>query len=472
MALGRSLDNPGGRWSSACRQNDIGEGMADLTGDDAPAAVVATAAERPASAGLGVRIWGVVLLGLIATVSSIDRQCFSALLTPMKRELNVSDLQMGILSGSAATLVYTLVALPLARLIDRSHRRNLLTGLVAVWSVATALCGFATGYLQLLFARFTVGAAESGQLPASMSMVGDMFPARNRGTAVAMVLFGSAMGFGLGAILAGALADRYGWRVAMMVVGGPGLLLAALFLFTVREPVRGAQDAPGHGQARESILQCLRRLSRIGTLYPFTVGWVLMGACNAGWLVWGQTFYVRVHHLSNAAAGAAFGVGVLGALPAAMVGGPLSDWLARRGARWRLYYCCAAISLAAPFQVATLLVENVAESSVLIFLYSLISGGVVAVGMATYVSFAPPTMRAFITAFMTLCSAVLGASVAPALYGGLNDALAKTYGDDSLRYTLLLSPALLVLAAVMFLVASRTVDHDVAAAALPPEPIA
>ena len=443
--------------------------MAEIVGDESPA--LQAAAEPSTTTGVfrNGSAWTVALLGLIAMLSSIDRQSFSAMLTPMKKELQVSDAMMGLLTGSAATLVYAIVALPLARLIDRTHRRNLLAIAVAIWSIATAACGFAVGFFQLLLARVVVGSAESGQMPASMSLVGDMFSARSRGAAVGVVYIGSALGFALGAALAGTLAESYGWRVALMVVGAPGVLLALLFFLSVREPVRGAQDGPGHTDAKENILQCLKRLSRIRTIYPFGIGWVLMGACNAGWLVWGQTLYVRVHHLTNAQAGQIFGSTIAFALFATLLGGPLTDFLSKRGSRWRMYYCFFIILLAAPVQAASVLAPTPGLAQLLMILYTLISGALTTVTTATYVSFSPPTMRAFMTAFMALCAAVLGGGGAPFLYGFVNDILTKTYGDQALRYTLLLSPGLLFLAGLMFLLSSRTLDRDVAAAAVATE---
>jgi MFS family permease len=317
----------------------------------------------------------------------------------------------------------------------------------------------------LLIARLVVGSAESAQSPATMSLIGDLAPPQKRGTAIMVTVLGSAIGFAAGSALAGALSDRYSWHVALMVVGGPGLLVAALLYLTVREPPRGAQE--GAGQvivARENIWECLRRCARIRTLYPFAAGWICMQISFAGWLTWVPAFLMRVHHLSATKMGAVFGSIIACSILGVALSGPLSDFVAKRGARWRLYYCSLAAVISTPILAASTLVPTLGESTVLLIAYTLFSGGITTVGTAVYVSIAPPTMRGFMTAVMGLAAALLGAGSAPVLYGAVNDMLKKTLGDESLRYTLLLSPLAMGLAAIFFLMASRTADQDVAAA--------
>ena len=447
--------------------------MTDLTGLqptvalDAPEPTITSAAamEAASRASRGSRLWALAVLSIVAFLAAIDRQAFSVLLVPIQKDLHVSDAAMGMLTGSAFAIVYAVIALPIARLADRTNRRTMLALAVAVWSTATVVCGFTSRFAQILLARIVVGSAESAQSPASMSLIGDLATPQKRGTAIAVTVLGSALGFAAGSALAGALSDRYSWHVAMMVVGGPGLLVAALLYLTVKEPARGAQE--GSGQvvtAKENIWECLRRCARIRTLYPFAAGWICLQISFAGWLTWIPAFLMRVHHLSATRMGAVFGSIIACSIVGVALSGPLSDFVARRGARWRLYYCGLCATISVPILAASTLVPTLAETTTLLIIYTLCSGGLTAVGSAVYVSIAPPTMRGFITAVMGLAAALLGAGSAPVLYGAVNDVLKKTLGDESLRYTLLLSPLALAMAAVFFLLASRTADQDVEAA--------
>jgi len=439
--------------------------MTELIGaPSAPPEVSDWAIQARSGTSRGSGAWGAFILALVALLAAVDRQTFSVLLVPIQKQIHVNDAAMGALTGAAFAIVYAVVALPLARLADRTNRRTLLAIAVAVWSAATMVCGLAGNFLQLLLTRVAVGSAESVQAPASMSMIADMFSARRRGTAIGVMTVGSALGFAGGSALAGFLNDRFNWHIALMAVGAPGLILGLVLLFTVREPVRGAHDGLSAAPtAQESLLQCVRRCMRIRTLYPFTIGWVCLQFCYSGWLTWVPAFLMRVDHLSASKMGAVFGSIIACAIAAALVAGPLSDWLAKRGARWRLYYCCGAMVLSIPLLMASTLVGSLGSTIGLLVAYTVVSGGITTVAAATYLSFAPPTMRGFMTAAMGLFAAILGAGAAPALFGAVNDVLKIHYGDQSLRYTLLLAPLAMTVAFVMFLIASRTLDDDVKA---------
>jgi MFS family permease len=365
-----------------------------------------------------------------------------------------------MLSGSAFSLIYAFIALPLARLADRTNRRTLISIAVAIWSTATMLCGLASHFFVLLLARIGVGGAEAAQLPATMSMIGDIAPADRRGLPISILTAGSALGFAGGGLIAGILNDHFGWHVAMMVVGLPGLLLAAVMFLTVREPVRGAQETSAvTGSTPETLLQSLRRCASIRTLYPFAAGYVLINICFSGWLIWMPAFLMRVDHLSATKMGAVFGAIIACATIAALVGGPLSDRLAKRDVRWRLYYCAAAAILSVPLLAASTLLNGMQASLACLFAYTIVSGGLTTVTVATYLSVAPPSIRGIVTATMNILALGLGGGL-PVLFGAVNDVLKQTYGDQSLRFTLLICPLTMGLAAIMFLLGSRSIRED------------
>jgi predicted MFS family arabinose efflux permease len=412
-------------------------------------------------------VWAVFLLFLVSVLAMADRNVLAVLLVPIQKELGASDGAMGALTGTAFAVVYATMALPLARLVDYSNRRNILGIAVLVWSAATALAGMATSYLHLLLARIGVAGAESVQYPATMSMVVDLSTRNRRGTMVSVILIGAAIGFSLGAYAAGTLNAAYGWRVTMMSLSLPGLVVSLLLLFTVAEPRRDATAGTNDGgPAEQRFIDTLRRLAHIKTLWTFAVGFVLFNMGFEGWLIWMPAFLMRVHHLESAHMGAVFGAIIAGGALSGLVAGPVTDRLARRGERWRLYYCCGSIMLSVPLLAATTLVSRLNPAVGLALAYTIVAGGLSTVGAVVYLSIAPSDARGVVTALMNLCASMLGAGLAAPLFGIVNDTIKPFYGDESLRYTLLLAPLFLALSGVMLFIASRTVEADIESAPL------
>jgi MFS family permease len=248
----------------------------------------------------------------------------------------------------------------------------------------------------------------------------------------------------------------------MMVVGLPGLLLAIIMVLTVPEPQRGVQDGAAQRMAAPAtLLQSLRRCAQIRTLYPFVIGLTCLNIGYSGWTIWMPAFLMRVHHLSATSMGAVLGVVVALSAVAALIGGPISDRLAKRGARWRLYYCGAGAALAAPLLAASTLAPGLSGAVAFQLAFVVMAGGINTVATAAYLSVAPAAMRAVVTAVMNIIAAGLGGGLAPILFGFVNDNLKHSYGGQSLRYTLLISPLMMALTCVMFLIASRFIDRDV-----------
>ena len=405
--------------------------------------------------------WTLAVLTMITFLAAVDRQVFTTLLVPIQKDLHVGDAAMGLLTGSAFSLIYAFIAIPLARLADRANRRNIVAAAVSIWSAATAVCGLVTGFYPLLGARLSVAAAEAANLPATMSMMGDLAPAARRGTPLGIWNAGAALGFAGGGAIAGVLNDAYGWHVAMLVVGLPGLVLGAVMFFTVREPVRGAQDGGVAPAAREPIIPSVLRCARIPSLAFLAIGYVGLNICYTGWLVWVPPFLMRVYHLKATAAGGIFGAIIAGGMLSTLLGAPISDWAAKRAPRFRLYFCVLVVIIAVPLLAASSLVSSLTASIVLMVAYTLISGSLSSVTQATYLSLAPVHLRGLVTALMNVIGAGLGGGLAPVIMGGANDILKQTYGDQSLRYTLLIAPAMMAFCGLMYLVASRTMDRDV-----------
>ncbi len=194
-----------------------------------------------------------VLLVVVNVFSQIDRQLMNILVEPVRAEFALSDTQIGLLVGLAFALFYTLAGIPIARIADRFNRRNLIAICLVLWSLATAACGTARSYAWLAVARVGVGIGEAGCSPAAQSMLADSFPPAERGRALSIYQLGVPLGFLIGPTVGGFLAEAYGWRVTFYAVGLPGILLAIVVRWRLREPVRGVFDL---GERVE--LRCLR----------------------------------------------------------------------------------------------------------------------------------------------------------------------------------------------------------------------
>ena len=183
---------------------------------------------------------GILLVGYI--VNFVDRTILSILLEPIKLELTLTDTQLGFLGGLAFAVFYTFLGIPIAMLADRKSRVKILAIAMVVWSLMTALCGRATDFMSLLLARIGVGAGEAGASPPSHSLISDYFPVEARATALSIYALGIPIGSMIGNFVGGWGAEALGWRNTFYLVGLPGVLVALVIWFTLREPPRGMSD--------------------------------------------------------------------------------------------------------------------------------------------------------------------------------------------------------------------------------------
>ena len=188
------------------------------------------------------RWYALGILVLVFTSSHVDRQIMGILLEPIKHDLGASDTQMGFLIGLTFALFYATLGMPIAMLADRGNRRNIIALAITIWSGMTAVCGFAQSFLQLVVARIGVGIGEAGSSPPSHSMISDMFPLKQRGTAMGIYAIGVNLGLLIAYLAGGWMSENWGWRTTFIVVGLPGLAIALLVRFTVAEPERGGSD--------------------------------------------------------------------------------------------------------------------------------------------------------------------------------------------------------------------------------------
>src|ERR1700753_325374 len=206
------------------------------------------------------RNYVLIMLTLVYVFNFIDRQLLVILQESIKKELQLSDTQLGLLSGFTFAIFYVTLGIPIARIADKISRRNTVAISLGLWSVMTACSGLARNFLQLLMARVGVGVGEAGGSPPAHAMISDYFPPAKRSTALSIYSTGIYFGVLIGFLMGGYLNQHLGWRTAFFVLGIPGLIFSLLFYTTVKEPAKGATDAAAMASEAPSLREVLKRL--------------------------------------------------------------------------------------------------------------------------------------------------------------------------------------------------------------------
>lgn len=400
------------------------------------------------------RGWTLALLTTTYFFSFMDRQILAILLEPIKRELQLSDTQLGLLSGLVFALFYATLGIPIARLADRTSRRNIIAASLAVWSVMTALCGLAQNFSHLLLARIGVGVGEAGSGPPSQSIIADLYPPEKRASAMAIYSLGVLLGGGLGIMIGGNVAHAYGWRAAMMVVGIPGVVLALIVWRFISEPRRGLSDVQRvaeeeGGHVMPSMWQGVTAMWHNAAARYLVAGITLTSLVGYALTGWGPSYMQRSLGMSM------LDVANYIALPAAfttaisaLVGGALADRMAKKHGLHAQPWVITAMKVCAfPLAVSFYFFDDLRIALAAYFASSLFAGAYIGPTYALIQHLAPLRLRAMWAALTLLATNLIGLGLGPLAVGKLSDVLAPTYGDQSLRYAML-SVALITPAAI------------------------
>jgi predicted MFS family arabinose efflux permease len=374
---------------------------------------------QPAS---GWRLWALLAtLMFINAISQIDRILPFILAEAIKADLGLSDTQIGLLTGAAFAVCYTLLSLPLARASDRGSPRRVLLGCLLVWSVMTALGGLAASFVILALTRFGVAFGEAGGMPAGHALIARQVRPERRGLALGLFSMGIPLGTMVGFAAGGAMADSVGWRTALVGAGGLGGLAFVLAVLLIRPTASPARAEAG----RTPFLgEALRLLSAPGFRW-LVVAAVAVGFASAPFYAFSAPFLIRTHGLTAGEVGLSFGLlqgglGVIGAL----LGGRGFD-LALRSGRGRI--------IGPPGWML------------------LIS----AVGAAHQV--AGPGKQAMATSLMLIASGLIGPAMGPLIVGAVSDAGAAAGLGNTLGLGLLIVPIASVLAGAATLIANERI---------------
>jgi MFS family permease len=417
--------------------------------------------------------WTLLVLFLLNTLNFFDRTVLGAVVEPLRREWALTDAQVGAI-GTAFTLLYAVVGLPLGRLADAGTRTVLLGAGALLWSAMTAASGLASSFASLFAARMAVGVGEAACAPAATSLIGDLFPSARRGRATAVFMLGLPLGVGLSYAIGGAVAQAWGWRAAFLAAGLPGLAVG-LLCFALPEPPRGAAEAHPVGTRRRSV-------SAIALLRDTpSLLWIIASGALYNFNMYALATFVpalltRHHGLGVRDAGALSGVmfGVFGGA-GMMVGGFVGDRAAARGEGGRLLTSAVALALSVPLTVlflaqpggqVTRAVALLGPALLLMYLYY-------APVYATIQDVVEPARRGTAMAVYFFAMYLLGASLGPVGTGWLSDrlaaraaaahgtaALTEAFRAEGLHQAMYVVPALNAVLALVLLSGSRAAVRD------------
>jgi predicted MFS family arabinose efflux permease len=380
----------------------------------------------------------VLLLTLAYTLNSADRTLIAIIGQPLKVDLNLTDAQLGVLIGTAFATLYAFSGLPIARLAERFNRVIIISTALAVWSALTALCGTAANFTQLLMLRMAVGVGEAGCTPPAHSLISDYFAPSRRSTALSIYSCGISFGYILSAIVGGYAASHYGWRTACLLVGLPGIGVALLLRWLIKEPPRGHSDPPmisrpalpssrlGFADELEEVMQVARTLFLKRPIANMLVGLIVASFAAQGSYAFVPAYFSRAFGLDYATIGiisAVTGGATVGLGLAA--GGVLTDALGARNAKWYALVPACGLIIALPLYVLAFLQADWRVSA--LFLST--------AGFFQYLSFGPTVgvvqnivdshRRATATALVFILLTVVCLGFGPPFTGWLIDGLAE-----------------------------------------------
>ncbi|MEI9917469.1 MAG: MFS transporter [Bacteroidota bacterium] len=401
-----------------------------------------------------------VMLTLVYVFNFIDRQLLVILQESIKKELSLSDTQLGMLSGLTFALFYVTVGIPIARWADKGNRRNIVAMSLGLWSIMTGLSGMARNFIHLLLARVGVGVGEAGGSPPAHAMISDYFPPGKRATALAFYSTGIYFGMLIGFLMGGYLNQQLGWRTAFYVLGIPGVLFSLLFYLFVKEPRRGATDV-SRSETEHSFMEVVKILFSKPTFMFLSMATALHVFCIYGILNWAPSFLARLHGMNNKEIGVALGL-ILGGTGAvgSFFGGVVTDHFGKTNKQMYTRIPAWLILGSIPFVFGALYLESNAASlfcfGVVNFLYSTYLGPSINVAH----SLVPAQLRALTSAILFFVLNLIGLGFGPLVVGMISDLLKETYGNESLRYAMTGVVVVSITAVILFLASAKKLPGD------------
>ncbi|HEV2362977.1 MAG TPA: MFS transporter [Caulobacteraceae bacterium] len=391
---------------------------------------------------------GVVLAMLVGayTFNFIDRTIVAVIGQAIKVDLKITDTQLGLLGGFSFAVLYTVLGIPIARAAERFSRVNIIAVSMVLWSGFTVACGLAPAFGPLLATRVGVGVGEAGCSPPAHSLISDYYAPRRRASALAVYSFGIPLGAMIGAVAGGVLATLYGWRVAFMVVGAPGVIMALIIKLVVREPPRGhselvehprlaadlspqAAEAGARGWLESELAELgvvARRLFGNWPVANMMIGVTLASFAGYGAGAFGAPYFNRAFGLSYAAVGLIFGViGGLSTGAGTLAGGFFADRAARRAGRWYALTPAVGLAIATPIAISVYEASTWQAAALIALLPGIFSYTYLGPTFGVAQNMVEPRRRATATALMFFVLNFIALGGGPVFTGWIIDALAR-----------------------------------------------
>ncbi|WP_404302869.1 MFS transporter [Alicycliphilus denitrificans] len=382
------------------------------------------------------RSYALVLLTLLSALAFMDRQILAVLLQPVKAEFGLTDLQVGLITGLGFSLTFVLLGIPLGKHADRGQRRTVLVWSRGVGALLGAAGAMAAGFWSLLASRAGSALSDAGGAPASVSMLSDLYPPEKRSRVISVLGTGASVGSLLALVLGSWLAQQFGWRVTMAVIGGSALLCTLVLRFSVAEPARTHHAAAGasaqrRGATRELWRNPVTRWLILGSAFTLLAGY--------GFGAWNNALLIRRHGLSLQDAGWVSGAAALASILGALWSGNLTDRLCHRDQRWQLGVPLLGVALALPSGLLYLAMPAGAvwAATALLVAYAFFVVWWAAPVYAALSFVVPPHRRATAHATIMLVGSVVGSGLGPIVTGWLSDRLDTGLPGDGLRFALM-----------------------------------
>ncbi|PZQ61470.1 MAG: MFS transporter [Phenylobacterium zucineum] len=395
-----------------------------------------------------------VVLIIAYTFNFLDRQILGILAGSIKKDLGLTDSQLGLMGGLAFALFYTGLGVPIAALADRTSRTWIMTIALALWSAFTAACGLATNFWQLFLCRMGVGVGEAGGVAPAYSLISDYFPKEQRARALAAYSFGIPIGTALGILFGGLIASAIDWRAAFIVVGLAGVLLAPIFRLIVREPPRDVAPvaAPTGG---------VRALLRKRSFWLISLGAAASSVCGYGVAFWLPSFFERSLGMDLVDRSLFLGaISLIGGVLGVWLGGVLGDRLGKASPAAYLLIPACAFLIALPCFV--LAVQ--AKALWLTFILFLIPTGLNLVWLGPVITavqhLVTPAQRSTASACFLFVNNLIGLGLGTWYFGAVSDALTPRFGGEALRYAIYSGLGFYLVSAALFAIASRGLKRD------------
>ena len=425
----------------------------------------------------GYRRYALNVLLVIYILNFLDRQIVAILAEPIKHDLGLADWQLGLMTGLAFALFYTVLGLPIARLADTGNRPRIIAAATVVWSLFTIGCGFAQTFTQLVLCRIGVGIGEAGCTPPAHSLISDYTVREKRASALAYYALGTPIGGLIGMATGGVVADLYGWRTAFLVAGAPGVLMAIVAATSLREPrSQLVADLAARRAARISLKDALTEIRSKRTFWLIAFGAAIKAFIGYGAAAFIAPFFFRNHGAELTGIAADFGLGltsflgitlglVLGLTGAigTYLGGYLADRFGARDLRAYVSIPAVATLLGIPFYIAALLAESAVTALVLFAFPPVLNTLWYGPGYAAVQGLVRPETRATATAVLLFLVNLIGLGLGPLGVGAVSDLISGPFGfgpADGLRWSLMLFILFGAVASALFWAARSSIRDE------------